>query len=122
MAWSTADGPVRPRLIYPFAAPVSVSTESVLLTLTALGPDYTRLTFTLRNHDLTNRAAFYVDQSESGLASDEERETVYIGPGKERRITFDQVLSLYWGCSAAGDPDTGFPSVQVSWQVVGVRR
>jgi hypothetical protein len=122
MTWATHSSPVRPTIVYPFASPTTVSTETPLLPLTELGAVYERLTFTLRNHDLTHSAAFYVDQSESGVAADEERRAVVIGAGKERQIALDDVLSLYFGISAAGDPDGGFPSVSVSWQVVGVRR
>jgi hypothetical protein len=111
-----------PRPLYPFAPPQTVSTETPLLTLVELGLKHIDVTVTLRNHDAVNQAAFYVDRSESGAVVDADRQTVYVPPLKERRLEFRDVLSLFWALSAAGDPDTGNPSVQVSWQIVTRRR
>ena len=108
-----------PRVIYDFAAEVAVSTETPLLALVELGVEYSDLCFTLRNHSATSAAAFYIEQSESGVVADGDRETVYVEPLKERTFEFRDVLRRMWGVSAAGDPDNAFPSVDVSWQVVG---
>lgn len=126
MPWDAANAigsfAPKPELLNAFAAPVTRSTEQALLAFTELGITYSELKFTLRNHDGTNGAVFYIDESESGIAPDEEREAVLVGPGMERSITFRNVLTRYFGLSAAGNPDAGFPSVQVSWQIVGFRR
>ena len=108
-----------PRVIYDFAAAVAVSTETPLLALVELGVEHSDLCFTLRNHDASNPAAFYIEQSESGVVADGDRETVYVEALKERTFEFRDVLRRMWGISAAGDPDNAFPSVNVSWQVVG---
>lgn len=129
MAWATTDGGPNaglsyyslPRVLYPFAAPQPVSTETPLLAYTQLGRDQADLVFTLRNHGAA-QAAFYVDRSESGVAADADRQTVYVPAGAERRLELRDVLSLNWAMSAAGDPDGGFPSVNVSWQLLGRRR
>lgn len=92
------------------------------MALTELGLLYSDIAVTLRNHHATERAALYVEQSESGTVSDEDRETVYVAPLKERTIEFRDVLRLMWGVTASGDPDTGFPTVSVSFQVVGRAR
>lgn len=124
MSWPDGtrwDG-LAPRVIYPFASPTTVSTESPLLALTELGELYADLVFTLRNHHATNTAQFYVEQSESGVVTDEDRKTMTVGPLKERRYEFREILSLWWGLTASGAVDSGYPSVSVSWQLVGRRR
>jgi hypothetical protein len=74
MTWATHSSPVRPTIVYPFASPTTVSTETPLLPLTELGAVYERLTFTLRNHDLTNsRRLLRRPERERVAASDEER-------------------------------------------------
>lgn len=108
-----------PRIIRAFAAATSVGAETPLLALTELGMLYKDLAFTLRNHDAVNRAALYIDQSESGSVSSEDRSTVYVSALKERTLEFRDVLRLKWGVAASGDPDAGFTAVNVSWQVTG---
>lgn len=122
MAWLTSPVLDSPYVVLAFAAPQSVSTETPLLALAQYGDLHKDLAFTLRNHDVTNRAAMYIEQSESGVVNDEDRETLYIGPGKERTFEFRDILRLQWGLAAAGDPDAGFPTVQVSFQLLGRRR
>lgn len=119
MAWTTRNDSHYPRVIVPFTTPVSVSTETPLMSLTELGSEYADLVFTLRNHDATNLVAFYLEQSETGSVNDEEREAVYVAALKERTMEFRDILRLNWGIAAAGNPDGGFPSVLVSFQVVG---
>ena len=122
MAWptdATASDRRYPRIIRAFATPVAVDSETPLLALTGLGLLYKDLAFTLRNHDAVNRAAMYIEQSESGSVSDEEREIVYVAALKERTYEFRDVLRLNWGLTASGDLDAAFPSVNVSWQVTG---
>lgn len=129
MGWATADGGPNagisyyslPRVLNAFAAPQAVSTETPLLAYTELGRDYADLVFTLRNHGVV-QAAFYVDRSESGVAADADRQTVYVPAGAERRLECRDLLSLWWALAAAGDPDGGFPSVNVSWQLLARRR
>lgn len=111
-----------PRLISAFAAAVPVSTETPLRALEALGRFYSDIIVTIRNHDVTNKAALYVDQSESGLVTDADREIIYVDPLKERRVEYRDVLALMWGLSASGDPDTGYPAVTVSFQILGRAR
>lgn len=119
MGWTSRNDSHYPRVIIPFTTPGSVSTETPILSLVELGSEYADLVFTLRNHDAANLAAFYLEQSESGVVTDAERETVYVTALKERSFEFRNVLRLYWGIAAAGDPDGGFPTVLVSYQVVG---
>jgi hypothetical protein len=120
LGWSNNSSSSKyPRVIRDFATPTAVSTETPLLVLTEYGALYSCLAVTLRNHDASNRAALYIDQSESGTVNDEERETLYVGALRERTIEFRDILRLMWGVSAAGDPDTGFPSVSISWRLVG---
>lgn len=119
MGWTTRNDSHYPRVVVPFADAAAVSTETPLLALTELGSQYADLVFTLRNHSASELAAFYIEQSESGVVTDDERETVYVAALKERTFEFRNILRLYWGISAAGDPDGGFPSVSVSFQVVG---
>lgn len=111
-----------PRLITAFTAPVTVSTETPLQALAALGRFYSDVIVTLRNHDGANKAALYVDQSESGAVTDADREVIYVDPLKERRVEYRDVLALMWGLSASGDPDGAFPSVNVSFQLLGRAR
>jgi len=119
MSWTSRRDGNYPRLILDFADAVQVSTESPIMALTEFGSQYRDLAFTLRNHDATNPAAFYLEQSESGVVTDDERDTVYVAPLKERTMEFRDILRLYWGVSAAGDPDNAFPAVNVSFRVVG---
>lgn len=124
MSWPDGtrwDG-LSPRVIYPFATAVTVSTETPLLALTEFGELYADLVFTVRNHHATNTAQFYIEQSESGVVTDEDRESVTVGPLKERRYEFRDILALSWGLTASGAVDAGLPTVNVSWQVVGRRR
>lgn len=118
MAWG--NGSVSPRVIVPFAAAVAVSTETPLQALVAWGTSYRDLAFTLRNHDALLNAAFYVDTSESGVVVDSQPTQVIVPPLKEFKLTFRNVLSLYWALSASGDPDAAFASVNVSWQATGL--
>lgn len=111
-----------PRVLTPFAAPQAVSTETPLMALTELGSTYGDLVFVVRNQSAGNQAAFYIDRSESGVVVDADRQTVYVPALSERRLELRDVLSLYWALSAAGDPDGGFPSVNVSWQLLARRR
>jgi hypothetical protein len=107
-----------PFVLLPFAAPVAVSTETPLLALQSWGDRYSDLVVTLRNHDAVNRAALYVEQSESGVVNDDDRETLYVPALKERTIEFRDALRLWWGLAGSGDPEAAFPSVQVSFQVL----
>lgn len=124
MSWpdGTRHDGLSPRVIVAFSTPTTVSTETPLLALTQLGDVYHDLVFTVRNHHATNTAQFYVEQSESGVVNDEERESATVGPLKERRYEFRNILSLYWGLTASGSADDGYPSVDVSWQLTGRRR
>lgn len=49
-------------------------------------------------------------------------EIIYVEPNKERRVEYRDVLALMWGLSASGDPDTGYPAVTVSFQILGRAR
>jgi hypothetical protein len=105
-------------VVTPFAAPQAVSTETPLFALTQFGDKFSDIVFTLRNHDAVNKAALYIDRSASGIVSAEDRQIVYISPLHERSFELRDVMWLYWGLSASGDPDAAFPSVNVSWQVL----
>jgi hypothetical protein len=121
MSWlGTSD--IVPRVIIPFAAPAAVSTVTPLMALTSLGNIYGDLFFTVRNHDLVLRCAMYVDTSQSGVAADGQPSQVIIQPDTEWTIPFRDVLSLYFALSASGDPEGGFASVNVSFQVAGRNR
>lgn len=123
MTWPvTANDARKPRTLRAFGSPIVVSTETPIVALTEWGLFYSDLAFTLRNLDATKRAALYVDQSESGLVVDADREIVYVDPLQERRVEFRNVLSLKWGSSASGDPDAGFAAVSVLLQIVGLQR
>lgn len=114
--------PSWPRALYPFATPEDVSTERPLLALTGLGVQYEDLVFTVRNHDPTNLVVFYVDHAQSGVATNASRDIISVNPGHEADLVFRDILSLFWSLSAAGDPDSGFPTCSVSWTLVGRRR
>jgi hypothetical protein len=124
VTWPTAGTGFAPQpgIVVPFAAPVAVSTEIPLLAFIEWGPFYSQLIFTLKNEDLVKPAAFYLDRSESGVVPSQQRMTVIVGANKEEEFLFADVRSRYFSLSAAGDPDGGFPSVNVTWQVLGVRR
>lgn len=102
----------------PFAAPAAVSTETPLWALRELGDRFSDVVFTVRNHDAVNRAAMYVEQSESGSVNDEDREILYIAPLRERTFEFRDILRLMFGLTASGDPDAAYPTVNVSFQVL----
>lgn len=108
-----------PRSIYPFAAPENVSTERPLLALTQLGLAYEDLTFTIRNHDGIHLVYFYLDKSESGLVANVSREIITVAAGGEGKFEVHNAMSLFYGISAAGDPDSGSPVTSVSWAVAG---
>lgn len=123
-AWNTTDSSAyqaMPRCLFPFAPPTAVSTPAPLLTLAPLGAEHEDLVFTLRNHG-ASQCVFIVDRSESGVAIDADPQTVYVPAGGERRLELRDVLSLYWSLTASGDPDGGYPSVSVSWQLLVRRR
>lgn len=126
MSWppEPQNDPRKPRILVAFTggAGVLVSTETPLLALTEWGVFYSDLVFTLRNLDDTNIAALYVDQSESGVVVDSDRDIVYVPPLKERRVEFRDLLALKWSAAASGDPDSAFPPVHVDLQVVGRAR
>lgn len=111
-----------PVVVVPFAAPVSVSTETPLQALTDWGPVYERLTVTLRNHDAALNAALYVDTSESGVVTETVRNIVIVPPLKEYSIDFNGVMRRYFSIAASGDPDGGYAGVSVSFQVLGKYR
>jgi hypothetical protein len=121
VAWTSRRGATEPFALYAFAAPTTVSTETPLLALEEMGVLYADLAFTLRNHGAVP-AAFIIEQSEGGVVNDEEREQVYVAAGKERTFEFRNILRRLWGVTAAGDPDGGFPSVDVSFQVIARTR
>lgn len=118
MSWlGTSD--IVPKVIVPFAAPVTVSTVSSLMVLTELGNAFSDLLFTVRNHDVTLSTAMYVYTSEGGVAADGQPSQVIIPPALEWTVPFRDVLSLYFALSASGDPTGGFAAVDVSFQVAG---
>lgn len=121
MSW-TGSGNIVPIIITPFAAPVSVSTETPLQTLVELGPIYSSLTFLLRNHDVALNAVLYVDTSESGVVVASQRNIVIVPPLKEYPIDFVGVMRRYFSVSASGDPDAGFAAVNISFEIIGLRR
>lgn len=128
MGWKTPDSnagfgySIFPRELYAFAAPQAVSTPTPLLALVELGRDYQDIVVTLRNHTAGSQAAFYVNRSESGAVNDADPQTVIVPALSERRLEFRDVLSLWWGLDASGDPDAAYPSVSVSWQIIARRR
>lgn len=117
-SWRGLTAGTFPFVLVPFTTPVAASTETPLLGLTSLGDRYQDLVLTVRNHSGVDRAAMYIEQSESGVVNDDDRETLYINPGKERTFEGRDVMRLFWGLTASGDPDTGFPAVTVSWQLL----
>lgn len=109
-------------IVKPFAAaPTTLTTETVLQVLTDYGKDWPFIAFTLRNHDASDRAAFFLDRSNSGVVAEDERLVYYIAPARERTFEFRESMFRYWGLSAAGDPEASFPSVDVSFQIMGRR-
>lgn len=125
MGWPSSNPPSpigAPRLLVPFATPTTVSTVTPLMALRTFGDRYVGLAICLRNYDAVNKAALYVDRSESGVAVEDDRQVLYVSPLKERVIEFRDIVRLWWGLSASGDPDAAFPSVQVAWQILGTTR
>ena len=110
------------QIITDFAAPGNVSTTTPLTGFLDLGPTYLDLVFTLRNHDLTNNAAFYINTSQGGVAPDSTTTEVIVPPNSESTVTFRDVLNRYFELSASGDPNAAFPTVAVSFQIVGKPR
>jgi hypothetical protein len=112
---------------YPYAwrdfdaSPVAVSTETPIMALVELGLLHSDVVITLRNHGAVT-AALFVEQSESGVVNDSDRERIDVPAGKERTIEFRDVMRRMFGVTASGDPDGGFPATTVSVQVVVRKR
>lgn len=111
----------RPGILYSFAAAQAVSTETPLLALTEIGVLWSTVWATIRNHHATIPALAVLDRSESGSVNDEMRKLATVPALGEYTFVLDDTpgreLTRMMALSAAGDPDAGYPSITVSWQV-----
>lgn len=124
MSWPLATAPSAignkiPRTIFAAGAPEAVSTERPLIPLTLLGLRYEDLVFTIRNRSPDHPIAVYIDRSEGGVKADASRDLQTVPADSERQFPYRDVMTLYWSLSAAGDPDNGNPSCDVTWSITG---
>lgn len=124
MSWpSQATGDNR----YPYtwrafdAAPVAVSTETPIMALVEVGVLHSDVAVTLRNHGAAV-ASLFVEQSESGVVNDADRDRVDVPAGVERTVEFRDTLRRMFGVTASGDADGGYPATTVSVQVLVRKR
>lgn len=99
---------------------VAVSTETTLLDWTDLS-DCEELYFIVENES-ANLVRLYHRHSLRGTRENDNHVFVDIAAGDEGWIQIERVRNVFHKFTAAGDPDGGFPSSNVRYALVVVRR